>query len=132
NRGATTVFIGTATATVPDHTTVGSGERSGGACGSASTCTAGATVSWSFGNINAGQSWSTTFAALVDTVSPPASGTLLHSMATVTTVGGGASATSDVVVSAAPPMLLGLVDGPDPVVPGAALTYTLRLGNPSG
>ena len=46
--------------------------------------------------------------------------------------GGGASATTDVLVNAAPSLLLGLVDGPDPVAPGAALTYTLRFGNPSG
>ena len=137
NRTANTIYIasGDITAIVPDHATVASGERSNGVCNGSSsgTCAAGDTIYWGVGSLAAGQSASVTFAALVDTVNPPVSGTLLHSVATEFTSGyGGAVANSAVAVSATPALMLGLVDGPDAVMPGAALTYTLTMGNPSG
>jgi len=121
------------TATVPDRTTVAAVDRDGGSCGTLDVCPAGSTITWVFpSTMGGGQSKTVTFSSLVDPSSPPADGTVLHSVAAVSSsiAAGGASAAADVVVKSMPPMMLGLVDGPDPTLPGTSLTYTLTYSNP--
>jgi uncharacterized repeat protein (TIGR01451 family) len=131
NRGTSSATY-TTEAQVPNHTTVPAGSiGQGGSCvGLLSTvpCPAGRTVRWS-DVILAGQSITLQFAALVDTASPPPNGTVIRSTATAQGGSSGASAGVDVVVSTAD-LSLGMVNTPSPVVPGGALSYTLRFGNP--
>jgi uncharacterized repeat protein (TIGR01451 family) len=105
NRTASTINTWYVTATIPEHVTVAKGDHPGGSCSTGSTgntCYPGETISWLLSSIAGGQSLSVTFAALVDSASPPASGTLLRSTATVTApnAAAGATADSDVVVGA--------------------------------
>lgn len=127
NRSANTVNRVDVTANVPNHTTVARSDSSFGSCSFQAVCNPGATIFWQASNLAAGESQTFTFAALVDPAT--ASGTMLHSTATVafiSPVNGGASATSDIAVNSIPPMLLGLVDSADPSAPGAPLSYRRR------
>ena len=127
-------------AQVPNHTTVAAGgianppsiSQGGGCGGGVSTCPAGSTISWDFGNnaVAPGQSVTVQFSALVDTTNPPPSGTVIRSTASVVSSGiDSATAGVDVVVSSAG-LSLGMVNASSPVAPGAALSYTLEFGNP--
>ena len=127
-------------AQVPNHTTVAAGaianppsiSQGGGCGGGVSTCPAGSTISWDFGNnpIAPGQSVTVQFAALVGTTNPPPNGTIIRSTASVVSSGiDSATAGVDVVVSSAG-LSLGMVNASSPVAPGATLSYTLEFGNP--
>ena len=126
---------------VPDKNIVEGGYavRCGGNSLYNTSCMAGQVISWGTftgypAQIGAGQSVTVGFAAIVDTVNPPSSGTVLRSLSTVTEYGtsgahSGATAAVDVVVSATG-LSLGIVDSPQPVAPGGTLNYTLRFGSP--
>ena len=95
-------FVYAAEAQVPNHSTVpvGSIGQSGSCTAVASNvpCPAGGTVRWPGFFINAGQSVTLQFAALVNTTNPPPNGTVIRSTATAQGGSSGASAGVDVAI----------------------------------
>ena len=135
NRGVNVAGY-TVDAQVPNYSTVPAGGiGQGGFCvgvANPSPCPSGGTVRWTNFSISGGQSATLPFAAMVNTASPPANGTIIRSTATALNGSySGATAGVDVVVSTAD-LSLGMVNGPSPVFPGGALSYTLHFGNPGG
>jgi len=132
NVGASTLTGVTLTDLVPNNTTVARIDISApGACPFGVICLAGSTLSWSLGSLAPGLSRTVQFTAVVDTNNAPAAGTVIHNSASVSAdATTGASASRDVLVAGAAGLELGIVDDPDPVAPGALLTYTLTFGNP--
>jgi hypothetical protein len=92
-------------AQVPNHTTAPTTSiGQGGFCIGIGThptasCPAGGTVRWQNFLINAGQSVTLSFAALVSTANPPPNGTIIRSTATATGGSSGASAAVDMAIA---------------------------------
>ena len=131
NTRSTGTYTYTINAQVPNHTTVPAGSTGqSGTCRGVQNgaCPTGGTLNWAL-NIGPGQSVTLSFSALVDTTNPPPNGTVIRSTATTLSSDSGATAGVDVVVSTAD-LSLGMVNGPSPVFPGGALSYTLHFGNP--
>ena len=113
---------------VPQHVTVASSSMSGnGSCGLI-VCTPGRTIRWGF-NIGAGQSATMQFAALVDSVNPPANGTVIQVPAIAFSNADNISAAIDVVVGT-PGLSLGMRHLSTLVAPGGQLTSVLEYANP--
>ncbi len=132
NRSAGQVNGWNVSATVPEHTTVDSSEDSGALCdGSSLGCTPGGTLAWTVPSLDAGESRTLTFAALVSSGSgAPPDGTLLRSVARVASaLPGEVTASMDVAVDSSPQMSLGIVESEDPVLVGSQLTYSLVVSN---
>ena len=124
-------------AQVPDHATVAASAISaGGSCGQGvTTCGAGQTISWSLGYVGAGGSVTVMYTARVDTVNPPAAGTVLRSTASADAVASGAGSAApvavDVLVAGAADLAMGMTAAPGSVVPGGTLSYVVSFGNPN-
>ena len=124
-------------AQVPDHATVAASAISGGgSCGQGvTTCGAGQTISWSLGYVGAGESVTVLYTARIDTVNPPAAGTVLRSTASADAVASGAGSAApvavDVLVAGAADLAMGMTAAPGSVVPGGTLSYVVSFGNPN-
>jgi uncharacterized repeat protein (TIGR01451 family) len=129
NLGATTV-TDVAVTDVSDGTIFAASSTGGAACGGATTCPAGAIVSWPPFTLAPGQAQTVTAVAK----NLGSSSALVHNRAAVAFPGGFASQGHAAVVNpvAGPPTSfarLGMEEDHDPVTPGERLTYTIFVGN---
>ena len=117
-------------ARVPNHTMVPAAQDEGAGCGSTGAtnvdCLAGQSLAWNI-FLGAGESMTRTFTAVVDSISPPANGTLLSTVVNVNE-NNGAGVTAEVVVGDAGSMLA-LDVPPGSITPGGSYTYTLTYSN---
>jgi uncharacterized repeat protein (TIGR01451 family) len=90
-------------------------------------CAPGAVTSWPVFSLGAGQTQ--TFTAVKQIFGGTRSGTVVRSLATVTSPVGLLSQATDLVVDNAAGLQLSLEDDHDPVKPGEALTYRVIVGN---
>jgi uncharacterized repeat protein (TIGR01451 family) len=121
--GAHTVY-----ATVPAFTTVTFGGASGASCtGGSWPCQPGQQVYWTYG-VNAAQSESTQFSAIVSSTAPPPNGTQLASTATSTLSGAG-TATANLVANDATSLQLFMTGQPNVATAGGVLSYVLTYSN---
>jgi uncharacterized repeat protein (TIGR01451 family) len=127
NTGGVTENGFTLRASVPNGTTVISGQSGGGGCSVASglfPCQPGQEIVWGNQSLAVGQSATYQFAALVNSTSPPANGTLVS---TVVTTGVGGSGIGQALVGSGSPVLA--LSAAEQIAAGGTYAYTLTYGN---